>query len=139
MILVSAAYAKRLGRPEVRVAGCVAAADRLGEEDGMDVGVINARFVKPLATDMLETVFSESGFLITVEENVLTGGFGSAVLEAAVDAGLDTRRVHRCGLPDAFVELGDRDELLGLRGLDVDGLVEAARSRASTPATLVDD
>jgi len=121
------------------LADCVAAADRLGEEHGMDVGVINARFVKPLDTDMLEQLFSESGFVITVEENVLTGGFGSAVLEAAADAGLDTRRMHRCGLPDAFVELGDRDELLGLHGLDVDGLIEAARSRSSIPATLVDD
>jgi len=121
------------------LANCVAAADQLGEQHGMDVGVINARFVKPLDTEMIEQVFSESGFVITVEENVLAGGFGSAVVEAAVDAGLDTRRVRRCGLPDAFVELGDRGELLGLHGLDVDGLIEAARSRASTPVTLVDD
>jgi len=118
---------------------CVAAADRLAEEHGIDAGVINARFVKPLDTDMLERVFNETGFVITVEENVLAGGFGSAVLEAAADAGLDTRRVHRCGLPDEFVELGERGELLQLHGLDVDGLVQAARSRTATPATLVDD
>jgi 1-deoxy-D-xylulose-5-phosphate synthase len=118
---------------------CVAAADRLAEEHGIDAGVINARFVKPLDTDMLERVFNETGFVITVEENVLAGGFGSAVLEAAAAAGLDTRRVHRCGLPDEFVELGERGELLQLHGLDVDGLVQAARSRTATPATLVDD
>jgi 1-deoxy-D-xylulose-5-phosphate synthase len=121
------------------LADCVAAADRLSDEHGMDVGVINARFVKPLDTDMLEEVFSESGFVITVEENVLTAGFGAAVLEAAADLGLDTRRLHRRGLPDAFIELGDRGELLGLHGLDVDGLIQAARSTASTLASTVDD
>ena len=105
----------------------------------MDVGVINARFVKPLDTDMLEQLFSESGFVITVEENVLAGGFGSAAVEAAVDSQLDTRRLHRSGLPDAYIELGDRNELLSLHGLDVDGLIETARNRAATSASVVDN
>jgi 1-deoxy-D-xylulose-5-phosphate synthase len=121
------------------LANCVQAADRLAEEHGIDAGVINARFVKPLDTDMLQQVFAETGFVITVEENVLTAGFGSAVLEAAADAQLDTRRVQRCGLPDQFIELGDRGELLQLHGLDVDGLIEVARSRTTAPTALVDD
>ena len=70
---------------------------------------------------------------------MLTGGFGTAVLEAAADIGLDTRRLHRCGLPDAFVELGDRKDLLASHGLDIDGLVQAARTIASTPASAIDD
>jgi 1-deoxy-D-xylulose-5-phosphate synthase len=122
------------------LATCLAAADQLGQEHGMDVGVVNARFIKPLDTGLIEQVFSDdSGFVITVEENVLTGGFGTAVLEAAADIGLDTRRLHRCGLPDAFVELGDRKDLLASHGLDIDGLVQAARAIASTPASAIDD
>jgi 1-deoxy-D-xylulose-5-phosphate synthase len=121
------------------LANCVAAADRLAEEHGIDAGVVNARFVKPLDTHMLQQVFAENGFVITVEENVLTAGFGSAVLEAAADARLDTRRVQRCGLPDEFIELGDRGELLQLHGLDVDGLIEVARSLSTAPTALVDD
>ncbi len=118
---------------------CVEAAERLGREHEIDVGVVNARFVKPLDTNMLAEQLADNRFVITVEENVLTGGFGSAVLEAAVDEGLDTRRIQRCGLPDKFVELGDRDELLGIHGLDVDGLIQVAQSRTATQTTLVDD
>ncbi|MFP6769365.1 MAG: 1-deoxy-D-xylulose-5-phosphate synthase, partial [Planctomycetaceae bacterium] len=70
---------------------CVAASDRLRDDFGLDVGVINARFVKPLDIDNLAQALDETGFVITVEENVLTGGFGSAAIESAVDAGLDTR------------------------------------------------
>ena len=121
------------------LANCVAAADRLSDEHGLDVGVVNARFVKPFDTPTLERALTECGFVITVEENVLTGGFGSAALEAAVDSRLDTRRLHRSGLPDAYIEHGDRGELLALYGLDVDGLIETARARAATPATVVDD
>ncbi|MED5448454.1 MAG: transketolase C-terminal domain-containing protein, partial [Planctomycetota bacterium] len=122
------------------LATCIAAVDQLDQEHGMDVGVVNARFIKPLDTGLIEQIFSDdSGFVITVEENVLTGGFGAAVLEAAADIGLDTRRLHRCGLPDAFVELGDRNDLLASHGLDIDGLVQAARTIASTPISAIDN
>jgi 1-deoxy-D-xylulose-5-phosphate synthase len=108
---------------------CVKAADRLNAE-GLDVGVINARFLRPLDT---ETIFRaiESGFVITVEESTLNGGFGSAVLEAANDAGLDTRLIRRLGIPDRFIEHGERQELLADLGLDVDGLVAAALASAA--------
>jgi 1-deoxy-D-xylulose-5-phosphate synthase len=111
------------------LAECSKAADRLKSE-GLDVGVINARFLRPLDT---ETIFRaiESGFVITVEESTLNGGFGSAVLEAANDAGFDTRLIRRLGIPDRFIEHGERDELLADLGLDVDGLVAAALASAA--------
>ncbi|MBQ17641.1 MAG: 1-deoxy-D-xylulose-5-phosphate synthase [Planctomycetaceae bacterium] len=120
---------------------CVAASDRLRDEFGLDVGVINARFVKPFDIDRLAQALDETGFVITVEENILIGGFGSAAIESAVDAGLDTRSLHRCGLPDDFIEHGDRDELLALHRLDVDGLVQTARqcSRSEQETSLVKD
>ncbi|MBX3444909.1 MAG: 1-deoxy-D-xylulose-5-phosphate synthase [Planctomyces sp.] len=108
---------------------CVRAAERLRAE-GLDVGVINARFLRPLDTDTLFKAI-ESGFVITVEESTLNGGFGSAVLEAANDAGLDTRLIRRLGIPDRYVEHGERQELLADLGLDVGGLVAAALASAA--------
>jgi 1-deoxy-D-xylulose-5-phosphate synthase len=104
---------------------CVAAAERLAK-DGLDVGVINARFLRPLDTDAIFRAIHETGFVITVEENTLCGGFGSAVLEAANDAGLPTDRIKRLGIPDRFIEHGERGELLAELGLDVAGLMSAA-------------
>jgi 1-deoxy-D-xylulose-5-phosphate synthase len=69
--------------------------------------------------------------VITVEEGCLTGGFGSAVLEAAADMRLSTHQVRRCGLPDRFVEHGDRQELLAELGLDAVGLARAGREMAA--------
>jgi len=112
---------------------CVQAAERLRDE-GADVGVINARFVKPIDRETIERAIQQCPFVVTVEEAALAGGFGSAVLEAAADAGLDARHIHRLGLPDRFVEHGGRSELLAELGLDADGIVQtclklAERSR----------
>lgn len=105
---------------------CVQAAEKLREE-GLDIGVINARFAKPLDCETLCRAVEESGFVITVEENTLTGGFGSAVLECINAAGLSSDRVKCLGIPDRFIEHGERDELLADLGLDVDGLISAAQ------------
>jgi 1-deoxy-D-xylulose-5-phosphate synthase len=110
-------------------ASCVKAAERLRRE-GLDVGVINARFAKPLDRGTILRAVEELPLLVTVEEGTLEGGFGSAVLEAANAAGLDTRHVVRLGLPDRFVEHGERGELLAELGLDVDGLCRAVLEAA---------
>ncbi len=106
---------------------CVRAAKKLRAE-GIDVGVINARFAKPLDTETILKAVEECGFVITVEESTLCGGFGSAVLEAANDAGLRTDHIKRLGIPDRFIEHGERAELLADIGLDVEGLVSAAQA-----------
>jgi 1-deoxy-D-xylulose-5-phosphate synthase len=102
-------------------ATCVKAAARLRGE-GLDVGIINARFAKPLDRSTLLKAVEELPLVVTVEEGTLEGGFGSALLEAANAAGLDTRHIIRLGLPDRFVEHGERGELLAELGLNVDGL-----------------
>ncbi|OWK43745.1 1-deoxy-D-xylulose-5-phosphate synthase [Fimbriiglobus ruber] len=107
-------------------ATCVAAAKRL-HADGIHMGVINARFVKPLDRETILRAVELLPLVVTVEEGTLEGGFGSAVLEAANAAGLDARNVLRKGIPDKFIEHGDRAELLADIGLDVDGLVAAVR------------
>jgi len=117
---------------------CVRAAEQLRQQ-GLDVGVINARFAKPLDTAVIFRALEETGFVLTVEENTVLGGFGSAVLEAANAAGVNTQHLRCLGVPDRFVEHGERDELLAGVGLNEEGLVAAALSlqeRRSFPATL---
>src|SRR4051794_5165391 len=108
------------------VGSCLRAAERLRKEHGLRVGVVNARFVKPLDKTTALRAIEECGFVLTVEEGCLMGGFGSAVLEAASDAGLSTAHVRRLGLPDRFVLHAERDEQLAEVGLDVDGITAAA-------------
>jgi 1-deoxy-D-xylulose-5-phosphate synthase len=107
------------------LSSCVAAAERL-RSDGLDVGVINARFVKPLDRETILAALRRASFVVTVEEGTLEGGFGSAVLEAANEAGVDARHVLRLGVPDRYVEHGERDELLADLELNVDGLCQRA-------------
>ena len=118
-----------LGSP---VADCLRAAERLRSEHGLRVGVINARFAKPLDTATVLKAIDECGFVLTVEEGVLMGGFGSAVLEAANDLGRNTAHVRRLGLPDHFVLHAERDEQLAEVGLDSDGIVARALELAGT-------
>jgi 1-deoxy-D-xylulose-5-phosphate synthase len=107
---------------------CVEAA-RLLQDEGLSVGVVNARFAKPLDRGVILKAVEEASLVVTVEEGTLEGGFGSAVLEAVNSAGLDARNVVRLGLPDRFVEHGERAELLAELGLDVAGICAAVRRR----------
>jgi 1-deoxy-D-xylulose-5-phosphate synthase len=89
----------------VRVA--LGAAEQLSEEHGLEATVADARFAKPLDAELVERLAAEHDVLVTVEENVLAGGFGSAVLEHLADRDLLGRaRVLRFGLPDRYVTHG---------------------------------
>jgi 1-deoxy-D-xylulose-5-phosphate synthase len=112
------------------------AAEMLAEQ-GLDVAVINPRFVKPLDADLLERVFSECKFVLTAEEGALMGGFGSAVLELACERGWDTRLMHRLGIPDHFIEHGERSELLAELGLSAEGLAAKCRELAGQAAETI--
>lgn len=101
------------------VATALAAAECLLAR-GIRAGVVNARWVKPLDEELLLQLASETRCLVTLEENVLAGGFGSAVLETLeMNDRLSDVKVRRLGVGDTFVEHGDRDSLLQLVGLDV--------------------
>jgi 1-deoxy-D-xylulose-5-phosphate synthase len=112
------------------VGTCLRAAERLRDEHGLRVGVVNARFAKPIDRSTVLKAIEECGFVLTVEEGCLSGGFGSAVLEAANDAGLSTAHLRRLGLPDHFVLHAERDEQLAEVGLDVDGITRATLNLA---------
>lgn len=111
------------------LADCLRAAEMLASE-GLEIGVANARFIKPLDYALVERCLRECAFVITVEEGCLQGGFGSAVLEAASDLGLDASKIRRLGLPDRFVEHGERAELLADLRLDTHGIASACRASA---------
>ena len=104
------------------------AADLLAEE-GIAVRVVNMRFVKPLDTALLLSLVRDTEVrgLVTLEENMLAGGFGSAVLEALSDAGVQMP-VRRFGIGDTFVEQGTREELLELCGLTAPQIAEGVKT-----------
>lgn len=105
----------------------IAAADMLAGE--LSLTIVNARFAKPIDESMVRSAFA-SPFVITVEEAAKVGGFGTAVLESAADLRLDTRKLHRLGLPDRFIEHGNRESLLEQLGLGPKQIADTCRAAA---------
>jgi 1-deoxy-D-xylulose-5-phosphate synthase len=101
-------------------------ADRLSRQ-GIEATVINARFVKPLDKNIIEEVTRNVKRLVTLEEGVATGGFGSAVLEFLERENIRDIQVKRIGLPDHFVAHGGRGELLKEYHLTADGIFETIK------------
>jgi 1-deoxy-D-xylulose-5-phosphate synthase len=105
----------------------VEAAKRLAAEN-IAATVVDARFVKPLDMDLIAPLVKRIPRLLTVEENVRQGGFGSAVLEALNDMGISGVAIRRLGIQDRFVEHGAQKLLRSLYRLDATSIVEAARN-----------
>jgi len=101
-------------------------ASRVLKEKGISATVVNCRFVKPLDVELISSLAARIPRVITAEENVLQGGFGSAVLEELNDAGVTGLRVERIGVADTFVEHGPQKLLRSLYGVDADAIVKAA-------------
>lgn len=100
------------------------------KEEGIEAAIVNMRFIKPLDTELLGEMARTKRLLITAEENVLAGGFGSAVAEYLADHGIEVPLL-RFGIPDRFIEQGTRRELLSLCGLQPDEMAERIRERLS--------
>ena len=107
------------------VAEAVKAKEKL-EESGISTGVVNARFVKPLDKDLILEMAEKTGCLITVEDHVLDGGFGSAVLELLADNGKFNCQIKRIGIKNKFVEHGAADILRKEYNIDSSAIVKAA-------------
>jgi 1-deoxy-D-xylulose-5-phosphate synthase len=100
----------------------------LAAGDELNATVANMRFVKPVDRDLAFRLATTHDLLVTVEENVVAGGAGSAVAEALAADGLNAPLLH-LGLPDHFVEHGDSQQLLVDCGLDGEGIARATRER----------
>ena len=104
------------------------------EKQGFSATVVNARFVKPLDEPLILNLATQHGRILTVEENVLAGGFGSAVLELLADQDLFGVHVKRLGIPDIFMEHGTQDILRKKYELDAAGILKHALAALSQPA-----
>jgi 1-deoxy-D-xylulose-5-phosphate synthase len=112
------------------------AAEKL-KESGLSVSVVNARFVKPLDTEMITGLAKQIKTVVTVEENAAAGGFGSAVAEELLNHHIEGLRIHMIALPDSFLEQGSQGILRKNHGLDADGIaaeVLAFTGRREIPA-----
>jgi len=110
------------------------------------VGVVDARFCKPLDAEMLERVFTTAAAngtpILTVEDHSVVNGFGTAVVEHAAEYRYDARMVTRLGLPDRFIKHASRPQQLKEVGLDAAGIASSVRaaveeSRKTTPDTVL--
>ena len=107
------------------------AAQHLADEH-IDAAVVNARFVKPLDAELLLELARKTGKIVTVEEHVVMGGFGSAVLELLHERGLSKVAVRCIGLPDKFIEHGGQGMLRHQYGLDAEGIEKAVAALLKT-------
>ncbi|MEO8486678.1 MAG: 1-deoxy-D-xylulose-5-phosphate synthase, partial [Betaproteobacteria bacterium] len=118
---------RRTERLAILAFGAPLSAARVAGER-LDATVANLRFVKPLDVDLVLALARSHDALVTVEENVVAGGAGSAVAEALAAAAIAIPILH-LGLPDAFVDHGDSARLLASVGLDADGIARSAEAR----------
>jgi 1-deoxy-D-xylulose-5-phosphate synthase len=128
-----------LGKAEVLCAGSDLAVFALGKtvypalsaatllkSKGISATIVNSRFVNPLDQELVCTLAQKTGKILTVEENVLAGGFGSALLETLEHNNITGVKVKRLGIPDRFVEHGSSDILRKKYGLDGAGIFQTA-------------
>ncbi len=108
------------------VPNAVKAAELLSKE-GIEAEVVNMRFVKPLDEDLLKSIAARFESIVTVEDNVIHGGFGSAVLETLAKHGLNNASVKLHGIPDQFIEQGTPAELHKQMKLDGGGIAEVTK------------
>ncbi|WRP05210.1 1-deoxy-D-xylulose-5-phosphate synthase [Rossellomorea aquimaris] len=94
------------------------------EKQGLSVRVVNARFIKPMDETMLKSILGEEMPILTIEEAVLQGGFGSGVLEFAQEQGYNNAVIDRIGIPDYFIEHGSVKELLNEIGMTKENVVD---------------
>ncbi|MFO7687068.1 MAG: 1-deoxy-D-xylulose-5-phosphate synthase [Desulfobacterales bacterium] len=102
-------------------------ARRILAAEGLAATVVNCRFVKPLDSELIAALAAKIPRIVTVEENMLAGGFGSAVLECVSDLGIDGCRFRRIGIPDIFIEHGPQKLLRSKYGIDAPAIAAAAR------------
>ncbi len=118
---------RREGRGVAILAFGSMVAPALAAAENLDATVADMRFVKPLDLDLIRRLAESHERLVTVEENVVMGGAGSAVAEALAAMGMMTKPIRHLGLPDRFVEHGDHAVLLERCGLNASGIEVAIR------------
>jgi 1-deoxy-D-xylulose-5-phosphate synthase len=111
------------------------AADTELNRQGISATIVNCRFVKPLDIDLISDWARKIPRIITVEENIRQGGFGSAVLEALHDAGIFGFQLKRIGIADTFVEHGPQAVLRSKYGVDAEAIIHCTRQMVTSSAS----
>ena len=101
----------------------------IAKEHGVALEVVNARFAKPIDVEMVRQALRRHPFVVTVEDGMLLGGFGSAVLEVASEAGGPLAKIIRLGLPDRFIEHASREVQMADAGIDAAAILRAVAQR----------
>lgn len=105
------------------------------EQQGYDVALYDARFAKPVDLDLLRELITAGIAIVTVEDHFMTGGFGTCVLEACHEAGLDTRGITRMAMPERYIAQDSRSNQLTEVGLDSAAIARTVRQVAEKAAT----
>ena len=105
------------------VAPALEAAQELAS-NGIEATVVNARFIKPLDSELVINLAKHIKRMVTVEENVLNGSFGSSVIRLLQESGMNNIQVKSIGLPDEFVEQGAQSVIRSKYGLDAKGIAQ---------------
>ena len=121
----------RSGLAIIAVGAMVPFCERIAEQ--LDATLINLRFVKPLDEELLVRIAGSHRALVTVEENVIAGGAGSAIAECMAAHGLSLPTLH-LGIPDRFIEHGSRNDCLTAAGLDVASIESSINRWWQVPA-----
>ena len=93
------------------------------EKEGISVGVVNARFLKPIDEKLLDEMFSKYKNIVTVEDNIIIGGFGSRILQYASEKEYNNKIIN-IALPEKFIPHGSCEELQELAGISANKIVE---------------
>jgi len=96
-------------------------------KDGINIGLVDMPFIKPIDRELIEDVLRSSKIIMTIEEHTVLGGLGSAVAEIVAESGSDTR-VVRTGIPDEFTKAGPYEDLIRFYGIDSAGITKKIRS-----------
>ncbi|HZK44520.1 MAG TPA: 1-deoxy-D-xylulose-5-phosphate synthase [Syntrophomonadaceae bacterium] len=101
---------------------------KLLKKEGVMPHIIDARFIKPLDKEGIINLCSKCKYVVTIEEGMLMGGFGSSVSELLMDNNIDVK-MYRVGIPDEFVEHGKVDQLFDFLNMDADSILESIGTR----------
>jgi 1-deoxy-D-xylulose-5-phosphate synthase len=99
------------------------------------VSLYDARFAKPVDLELLRSLLSRGVPVVTVEDHGIEGGFGSCVIDAAVDAGLDARLIRRLAIPSVWIPHGSRSDQKRAAGIDAASIAEAVRAAVDAAAS----
>ena len=113
------------------VSEAICAAALLKQNHGVEATVVNARFIKPLDQELIIPLARNIRRVLTIEENIVQGGFGSAILELLSDHEINDVMVKRLGVHDHFVEHGPQDTLRGKYQVDASAIIDTALSMIS--------